>query len=47
LKEVVAEGITTISTDFTQMGATLAAMIVQNSQQKIENPSKLILRKSL
>ncbi|MBG7613499.1 GntR family transcriptional regulator [Polaribacter sp. BAL334] len=47
LKEVVAEGITTISTDFTQMGATLATMIVQNSQQKIENPSKLILRKSL
>lgn len=47
LKEVVADGITTISTDFSVMGATLATMISNNSYQQIENPSKLILRKSL
>lgn len=47
LKEVVADGITTISTDFSYMGAKLATMIVENSQEQIENPSKLILRKSL
>jgi DNA-binding transcriptional regulator YhcF (GntR family) len=47
LKEVVADGITTISTDFSFMGAKLAAMIQENIHEQIENPSKLILRKSL
>lgn len=47
LKEVVADGITTISTDFNLMGENLAQMILTNKQLKIENPSKLILRKSL
>jgi DNA-binding transcriptional regulator YhcF (GntR family) len=47
LKEVVADGITTISTDFNLMGKRLAQMILNNEQLKIENPSKLILRKSL
>ena len=47
LKEVVADGITTISTDFSYMGAKLAAMILENTHEHIENPSKLILRKSL
>ena len=47
LKEVVADGITTISTDFSFMGTKLATMILENSRQQIENPSKLIIRKSV
>lgn len=47
LKEVVEDGITTISTDFNLMGARLAQMILNNEQIKIENPSSLILRKSI
>ncbi|WP_397447729.1 GntR family transcriptional regulator [Polaribacter sp. R77954] len=47
LKEVVENGITTISTDFNLMGAQLAEMIVNNTYQQIANPSRLILRKSI
>ncbi|WP_163714201.1 GntR family transcriptional regulator [Mangrovibacterium lignilyticum] len=47
LKEVVAGGITTISTDFSQMGETLAKMITEKSQTQIPNPAALIRRKSL
>lgn len=47
LKEVVANGITTISTDFNLMGQKLAEMILNNQHIKIENPSRLILRKSI
>jgi DNA-binding transcriptional regulator YhcF (GntR family) len=47
LKEVVENGITTISTDFNLMGETLAQMILNNEKVKIENPSSLILRKSI
>ena len=47
LKEVVEGGITTISTDFNLMGERLASMILNNEQNSIENPSRLILRKSI
>ena len=47
LKEVVAGGITTISTDFQQMGQTLARMIQDRSSEKIRNHSALIRRNSL
>jgi len=47
LKKVVANGITTISTDFSEMGKILAAMILNNSKENIENKSQLILRNSL
>ena len=47
LKEVVENGITTISTDFNLMGARLAQMILNNEHLKIENPSRLILRRSI
>lgn len=47
LKEVVEDGITTISTDFKIMGMQLATMILNNTTKKIENPSSLIIRKSL
>lgn len=47
LKEVVAGGITTISTDFQLMGQTLAQMIQERSLAKIRNHSALIQRNSL
>jgi DNA-binding transcriptional regulator YhcF (GntR family) len=47
LKEVVAGGITTISTDFQLMGQTLARMIQERSAEKIRNQSSLIRRNSL
>jgi DNA-binding LacI/PurR family transcriptional regulator len=47
LKEVVAGGITTISTDFQLMGQTLARMVQDRSIGKIRNHSALIQRNSL
>ena len=47
LKEVVADGITTISTDFSQMGKSIADMILNNKKGLVENPSMLIRRSSL
>jgi DNA-binding transcriptional regulator YhcF (GntR family) len=47
LKEIVEKGITTISTDFNLMGSTLAKIVINNEQVKIQNPSRLILRKSI
>ncbi|MFT3738877.1 MAG: GntR family transcriptional regulator [Breznakibacter sp.] len=47
LKEVVANGITTISTDFDLMGKTLAKMVLENIRQEIKNPARLIVRGSL
>lgn len=47
LKEVVAGGITTISTDFVAMGKTLAEMVLNHENGHVRNPSKLILRNSL
>lgn len=47
LKEVVAGGITTVSTDFVQMGKSLAEMVLNKKKGKIENPSQLIIRNSL
>ncbi len=47
LKEIIEGGITTISTDFNKMGASLAKMIVENEHQQIENSNSFILRNSL
>ncbi|MEZ4795551.1 MAG: GntR family transcriptional regulator [Flavobacteriaceae bacterium] len=47
LKEIVEGGITTISTDFKQMGKRLAQMIMNNETVKIENTNGLIIRNSL
>ena len=47
LKEIVEGGITTISTDFKQMGKRLAEMITKKESIQIENPNSLIVRKSL
>jgi DNA-binding LacI/PurR family transcriptional regulator len=46
LKEVLAEGITVISTDFSYMGKKLANMILTKEMAKIKNPFKMIRRKS-
>ena len=47
LKEVVAGGITTISTDFRLMGETLAELVERRKTGKLRNPSALIRRNSL
>ena len=47
LKEVVADGITTISTDFKEMGEILAEMVLGSKKDLIENKSRLIRRGSL
>ncbi len=46
LKEVLANGITVLSTDFKKMGQRTAQMILRDSFQKVENPFSLIRRKS-
>jgi DNA-binding transcriptional regulator YhcF (GntR family) len=47
LKEILLDGITVISTDHEQMGITAATMILEKSTDRVKNPFKLILRKSL
>ena len=46
-KEILEGGITTISTDFKTMGVNLAAMILNKENLKLENPTHIIIRKSL
>lgn len=47
LKEIVQNGITTISTDFKFMGKRLAQMLLEKENIQIENPSKIIVRNSI
>ncbi|WP_207422303.1 GntR family transcriptional regulator [Desertivirga brevis] len=47
LKKIILDGITTISTDFDQMGTIAANMILENSRTHVEIPFKLTMRKSL
>lgn len=42
LKEVMANGITTISTDFEEMGRKIADMIIKNRREKIDNKVEFI-----
>jgi len=46
-QEIVEGGITTISTDFNQMGKRLAQMVMNKEKSHIENSNDLIIRKSL
>lgn len=46
LKGVIAEGITTITSDFAKMGRDMAKMISKNKREKIENPFLTIERSS-
>lgn len=47
LKEILAGGITTLSTDFVLMGKTMAKLIRGKENATIENPWRLNIRKSL
>jgi DNA-binding transcriptional regulator YhcF (GntR family) len=47
LKEILAGGISVISTDFNKMGETAAEMIKERIFRKIENPHMFLPRKSL
>lgn len=47
LKEVVSGGITTISTDFTEMGKTLANMVITRDKSQVRNKARMIVRNSL
>ncbi|MEN8117990.1 MAG: GntR family transcriptional regulator [Bacteroidota bacterium] len=47
LKEVMANGITTISTDFEEMGKMISNMILNNKREKIDNKVELIIGGSL
>jgi DNA-binding transcriptional regulator YhcF (GntR family) len=46
LKGIVASGITTISTDFAQMGKTMAKMILNHQKLKLDNPFMMNKRSS-
>ncbi|MFZ5970272.1 MAG: GntR family transcriptional regulator [Bacteroidota bacterium] len=46
-KEILAGGISVLSTNFNTMGETLAIMIKSRRQQRIKNPFQLIVRNSL
>lgn len=47
LKEILLEGITVLSTDHAKMGETAARLILENKKEKIKNPFRLVIRKSL
>jgi DNA-binding transcriptional regulator YhcF (GntR family) len=47
LKEILAGGITTISTHFEAMGSTAASLILAKHYVKVRNPFSLVKRKSL
>lgn len=47
LKEILLNGITTVTTDHELMGETAARLILENRREKIKNPFYLIRRKSL
>jgi len=46
-KEILAGGISVLSTDFQQMGRTMAEMVRSYSRDKIKNPFHLIMRRSV
>ncbi len=46
LKGIIASGITTISTNFSIMGRTMAQMILNNKKLKVDNPFEINIRNS-
>jgi DNA-binding LacI/PurR family transcriptional regulator len=46
-KEILAGGISVLSTDFQRMGAEVADMILTCARRKVKNPFSLILRSSV
>lgn len=47
LKKIILNGLTTISSDFQQMGESVARIIIENQRQHEEIPFRLTLRSSL
>lgn len=47
LKEVILDGLTTISTNFVEMGRIAAKLLTNNSRQQIENRFEVTVRNSL
>ncbi|MBN2743246.1 MAG: GntR family transcriptional regulator [Marinilabiliaceae bacterium] len=47
LKEVIAGGVTTISTDFKKMGESIAKMVTEFGRGRVRNPSSMIVRSTL
>ena len=47
LKRIILDGLTTISTDFKELGAKAAELIINNKKEKIEIPFYLTVRNSL
>ena len=47
IKKIILNGITTISSDFNQMGRIAAELILSNSKEHVEIPFKLTLRASI
>jgi DNA-binding transcriptional regulator YhcF (GntR family) len=47
VKEILAGGITVISTDFAQMGQTAGELLTERNRVQVANPGGLILRQSL
>lgn len=47
LKRLLFKGITTVSTDFVNLGVSVAQLIKANSKEKIENPFQVIARDSI
>ena len=47
LKPIVANGITTMSTDFRLMGLTMADLVLNNKKEQVENPCYLLRRGSV
>ena len=46
IKEIVANGITTISTDFAKMGADVIHLILKKKKLQLKNPCRLVERAS-
>lgn len=47
IKKIILEGITTISTDFAEMGRMAAQLVIQGTRDHLEVPFQLTLRNSL
>ncbi|WP_435817837.1 substrate-binding domain-containing protein [Micrococcus luteus] len=47
LKKIILDGITTISTDFSELGVQAAEFVLSGKTEKVEVPFYLNLRKSL
>ena len=47
LNEILCDGLTTLSTDFTHMGETVVELIRRNEIQTVRNPYRIIIRNTL